>query len=154
MVVLKQIARDKSHVLHYLLTTHTHISTTGFDLLRHFHHFMSGQPIFRTHLFLLRQLTSSSFLLFMAALRSRCGHYIFALWFLPSSSFFFPRLISAVAQWMSTILLHNDVALVRIQNAGLKCAARGSLEIHHAKMTQKIAILAPSNNTVGLNLRN
>jgi len=45
--------------------------------------------------------------LFMAALRSRCGHYIFALWFL-SSIFFFviPRLISAVADWMSTILLH------------------------------------------------
>jgi len=25
----------------------------------------------------------------MAALRSRCGHYIFVLWFLLSSSFFF-----------------------------------------------------------------
>ena len=44
---------------------------------------------------------------FMAALRSRCGHYVFDLWFLLlSSSFFFPRLISAVAEWMSTILLH------------------------------------------------
>ena len=46
----------------------------------------------------------------MAALRSRCGHYIFVLWFLLSSFFFllflFPRLISAVAEWMSTILLH------------------------------------------------
>ena len=46
----------------------------------------------------------------MAALRSRCGHYIFALWFLSSSSFFylfsFPRLISAAAEWMSTILRH------------------------------------------------
>jgi len=42
----------------------------------------------------------------MAALHSRCGHYIFALWFLLLSSFFFPRLISAVADWMSTILLH------------------------------------------------
>jgi len=43
----------------------------------------------------------------MAALRSRCGHYIFALWFLLlSSSFLFPRLISAVADWMSTILAH------------------------------------------------
>jgi len=39
----------------------------------------------------------------MAALRSRCGHYIFALWFL---SFFLPRLISAVADWMSTIIRH------------------------------------------------
>jgi len=41
--------------------------------------------------------------LFMAALRSRCGHYICILSFLLS---FFPRLISAVADWMSTILRH------------------------------------------------
>ena len=47
---------------------------------------------------------------FMAALCSRCGHYIFALWFL---LFFFPPLISAVTEWMSVILLHG-VALVRI----------------------------------------
>jgi len=40
----------------------------------------------------------------LAALWNRAGHYIFVLWFL--SSFFFPRLISAVADWMSTILLH------------------------------------------------
>jgi len=41
----------------------------------------------------------------MAALRSTCGHYIFALWFLSSSIFvFFPRLISVVRDWMSTIL--------------------------------------------------
>jgi len=37
----------------------------------------------------------------MAALRSRCGHYIFVLWLLLSS--FSPRLISAVADSMSTI---------------------------------------------------
>jgi len=49
----------------------------------------------------------SVYVLFMAALRSTCGHYIFALWFLlSSSSSFFPRLISAVAHWMSTILPH------------------------------------------------
>ena len=35
----------------------------------------------------------------MAALRSRCGHYIFVLFL----SFFIPRLISALAEWMSTI---------------------------------------------------
>jgi len=40
--------------------------------------------------------------LIMTALHSRCGHYIFALWFL----LFFPRLISAVADWMSAILPH------------------------------------------------
>jgi len=48
----------------------------------------------------------------------------------------------------------HGVALVRIENAGLKCAARGSLEIQDAKLMQKIAICAPSHNIVGLYLRN
>jgi len=40
--------------------------------------------------------------LIMAAVCNRAGHYIFALWFLLSIylSFLFPRLISAVADWM------------------------------------------------------
>ena len=47
----------------------------------------------------------------LAALCNRAGHYIFARWFLLLSSFYlillsFPRLISAVADWMPTILLH------------------------------------------------
>jgi len=45
----------------------------------------------------------------MAALWNRAGHYIFMLWFLSSSIYllsFFPRLISAVGDWMSTILRH------------------------------------------------
>ena len=55
--------------------------------------------------------------LVMAALCNMAGHYIFALWFLVLSVYllFFPRLISAVADWMSTIILHIfGVALVRI----------------------------------------
>jgi len=41
----------------------------------------------------------------MAALCNRAGHiYIFILSFV--LLFFFPRLISAVADWMSTILQH------------------------------------------------
>jgi len=36
----------------------------------------------------------------------------------------------------------------------MKCAARGWLKIQDAKMTQKIAIWAPSHNFVGLYLRN
>jgi len=43
----------------------------------------------------------------MVALCNRADHYIFALWFL--SIFFllfFPRLISAAADWMSTVLGH------------------------------------------------
>ena len=71
-------------------------------------------------------------LLIMAALCNREGHYIFTLRFLSSSIFlsFFPRLISAAADRMSTI---HGVALVRIWNAGVNCAARGSLEILDAK---------------------
>jgi len=42
--------------------------------------------------------------LIMVALCNRADHYIFALWFL--SFCFFPRLISAVGDWMSTILPH------------------------------------------------
>jgi len=42
----------------------------------------------------------------MAALRSRCGHYIFVLFFLLSFFLSFPRLISAVPDCMCTILPH------------------------------------------------
>jgi len=45
-------------------------------------------------------------LFIMAATRSRHGHYIFALWFGFFFLLFFPHLISAVADWMSTILSH------------------------------------------------
>jgi len=42
----------------------------------------------------------------MVALWNRADHHIFALWFL-LSFFFFPHLISAVAEWMSAILPHK-----------------------------------------------
>jgi len=95
----------------------------------------------------------------MAALRSRCRHYIFVLWFFLSFSVFFlifssPNLSGRrVDVYHRPTSIHGE-ALVRIKNAGLKCAARGSLEIQDAKMTQKIAICAPLHNFVGLNLRN
>jgi len=44
--------------------------------------------------------------IYMATLCNRAGHYIFALWFLLSVYLFFPRVISAVADWMSAILAH------------------------------------------------
>jgi len=52
---------------------------------------------------------------------------------------------------MSTI---HGVALVRISDADLKHAARGSLKIQDAKYRQKFAIWAPSYNFVGLYLCN
>ena len=42
----------------------------------------------------------------------------------------------------------HGVALVRIYNACLKYAARGSLKIQDAKITQKIAICTPSHKFV------
>ena len=83
--------------------------------------------------------------LITAALRSRCGHYIFALWFLLSFFFSSPNLSSGRVDVYRTST--HGVALVRIENADLKCAVRDSLEIQDAKMTQKL----PS---VGLFLRN
>ena len=93
----------------------------------------------------------------MAALRSRCGHYIFALWclmaapwnraghyiftlwFLSSSFFFFffssPNLSDRRLDVYHTST--HGVALVRIYSAGLKCAARGSLEMQDTKNRQK-----------------
>jgi len=79
--------------------------------------------------------------IFMAALWNRACHNILPCVFYLSVFLFFSSLFSAVGDWMSTILLHS-AALVRIQNARLKCAARCSLEIQHAKMTQK----SPSGN--------
>jgi len=57
--------------------------------------------------YICRRFISTTAFVVMAALWNRAGHYIFALWFLlPSSSFFFPCLISAVTDWMYTTLPH------------------------------------------------
>jgi len=67
----------------------------------------------------------------MAALCNRAGHYIFALWFVSSSFFSSPNLSGHRLD-----VYHSSthrVALVRIENAGLKCAARSSQEIQDAK---------------------
>jgi len=42
----------------------------------------------------------------MVALCNRARHYIFVVWFLLSIFYVFPRLFSAIADWMSDILLH------------------------------------------------
>jgi len=48
----------------------------------------------------------------------------------------------------------HGVALVGIEDTGLKHAARGSLKIQDAKKSPKIAIWAPSRKFVGLYLCN
>jgi len=73
----------------------------------------------------------------MAALCNMAGHYIIALWFLSNFLSFFslPNLSGRRLDVYHTST--HGVALVRIQNECLKCAARGSLEIQDAKMMQK-----------------
>jgi len=75
----------------------------------------------------------------MAALRSRCGHYIFALWFLSSSSFFYS---SPRCGLNANLGRRSETCCTRLAgNAG-------------PKKRQKFAIWAPSHNFVGLYLRN
>jgi len=92
----------------------------------------------------------------MVALWNRADHYIFVLWFLSSFFFFFffssPNLSRRRLDVCHTST--HGVALVRNRMAGLKCTARGSLEMQDAKNRQKIAVLAPSHKFVGLYLRN
>ena len=113
----------------------------------------------------------TAFPLITAALCNTASNYIFALWFVSSSSFFFMVALCNTTDHHSFALRFlflsffsssnlsgrrldvyhtstHGVALVRIYNACLKCAARSLLEIQDAK----IAILAPSHNYVGLYL--
>jgi len=77
----------------------------------------------------------------------------FSLWFL---SFFFLLLFLFSSPNLSGRRLdvyytstQDGVALVQIKTAGLKCAARGSLEMQDAKIRQKFAIWAPLQNLSG-----
>jgi len=94
----------------------------------------------------------------MVALWNRADHYIFMLWFvlllllLLLSFFSSPNLSRRKLDVCHTST--RGVALVRISDAGLKRAARGSLNIQDVKMSPKIAIWAPSHNVVALYLRN
>ena len=92
----------------------------------------------------------------IVALWNRADHYIFALWLL-LLSFFLLFFSSPNLSRRRLDVCHTSthgVALVRISDAGLKPAARGSLKTQDAKKSPKIAISAPSHNFVGLYLRN
>ena len=80
---------------------------------------------------------------------SCCGLFFLLL----SSSFFSSPNLSRRRLDVYHTSTHG-VALVRIENADLKRAARGSLEIQDAKNRPEVAIWAQSHNFVGLYLRN
>ena len=76
----------------------------------------------------------------MAALHSRCGHYIFVLWFLLLSSIFLSIFFSSpnLSHHRLDVYHASTHGLVRIYDAGLKCAACGLLKIRDAKNRQNI----------------
>jgi len=83
----------------------------------------------------------------MAVVRRRCGHYIFALWFLLLLFIFFS---SPNLSRRRLDIYHSSThgaALVRISDAGLKRAACGSLKMQDAKNRHlgTIAQLLPGN---------
>jgi len=91
----------------------------------------------------------------MVALCNRADHYIFALWLL--LSFFLLWFSSPNLSHRRLDVCHTSthgVALVRISDAGLKPAARGSLKTQDVKKSPKIAIWAPSHNFIRLYLCN
>ena len=78
--------------------------------------------------------------------------YIFILSFILLSFFSSPNLSGRRLDVCHTST--HGVALVRIWDAGLKRAERGSLEMQNAKNRQKVSICTPLDNFVGLYLRN
>jgi len=89
-----------------------------------------------------------------AALRSRCGHYIFILWFLLAFFFFIslPNLSGRRLDVYHTST--HGVALVRnLECRSETCCARLA-DNTGCKMSPKLAIWVPSHNFVGLYLRN
>ena len=93
---------------------------------------------------------SGELLLVMAALCKRAGHYIFAPWFLSSVYLLFFSLPNLSGRRLDVYhTLTHGVALVQIWNAGLKGAARGSLQMQNRKKSPKIAIWAPSTTLSG-----
>ena len=90
--------------------------------------------------------------LIMAALRSRCGHYILQLWFPLSSSFFFFLLL---------FLAYYQRSQIGCLSYGMWLQREFRMHVwnvlHEARWkyrTQKIAVCAPSRSFVGLYLRN
>ena len=82
---------------------------------------------------------------------SRCGHYIFALWFLLLSSFFH-RLISAVGDWMSTILPHMVCLSAILGCMSEACCTRLSVK-YRTKKNCHLGIIAQVCREISLQLR-
>jgi len=92
--------------------------------------------------------------IFMAALRSRCGHYIFTLWFLLSFYLLFSLPNLSRRQIGCLPYFHTCCGLSANLGCRSEMCCKRLAEIQDAKNRQKFAICAPSRNFVGLYLRN
>jgi len=93
-------------------------------------------------------------LLIIAALWNRAAIIFLSCGFFYLSSSFFSSAILSCHRLDVYHASTHGVAPVQISHAGLKHAARGSLEMQDAKNRQIFVICAPSHNFVGLYLRN
>jgi len=98
-----------------------------------------------------------TFFFLMAALYNRAGHYIFVLWFLlPSFYLFsFPRLISAIADWMSTILPHMvwPYCEFKVQAWNVLHAARWKYRTQKLAKNRRLGTIAQLCRAISLLLR-
>jgi len=104
----------------------------------HHHHHIIYKPL----------LLGSPYGIGQTIIFSSCGFFFFYLSFFSS-----PNLSRRRLDVCHTKTTHG-VVLVQIKDAGLKLAARASLQIQDAKNRQKFAIWTPSHNFVGLYLCN
>ena len=74
----------------------------------------------------------SPYVIGQAIIFSSCGFFLLSFFF-----FSLPNLSSRRLDVYHASISTHGVALVRIQNAGLKCAARGSLKMHDEKKITK-----------------
>ena len=127
----------KNGVMFFVPVFHFSASLSVCLLLSLFHswleiHLLSSNTSSTRSIFMLWFVLLSSSFFFMVALWNRADHYIFMLWFLSSMFFFSSPNLSGRRLDVCHTSTHS-VALVQIQNACLKCAARGSLKIQDAK---------------------
>ena len=100
------------------------------------------------------QITKDLKTIFMVTLCNSADHYIFALWFL--SSFFLSSPNLSCRRLDVCHISTHGLALVRIQDASLKPAARGSLKTQDAKKVHKnrhLGTIAPRCRAISLQLR-
>ena len=149
----------------FRLSTREHIARQSCAIVRRWRFFASYlRPVFPAsrvqHIYgrHMEQGIPSYFHPVVCSSYGRPAQQMRALYFCPAVSFYLSIFFSSPNLSRRRLdvcrTLTHGVALVRIQNAGLKCGARVSLQMQDPKKLPKIAIWASSHNFVRLYLRN